>query len=265
MERGDVLMLAGDIVVARALDFDIQRQRYKHYFNDVSEKFDHIYIIAGNHEHYGSHINETDDKLRHFYSHWPNVHYMVNECVELTSEVMLWAGTFWTDYNLASFEAMDAARTGMSDHFEIRKGDGYFMPADALEIHQQAVLDLGSHLAARPDKPFIVMTHHVPFYHCLNLTRWGANNLVNYAFACTDMLDLLFKHSNIVLWHAGHTHDANDRIVESTRVIINPRGYPGENPVFKTVTVDLEQALIDWRHLKDEIETNTVLGVNTNG
>jgi len=45
----------------------------------------------------------------------------------------------------------------------------------------------------------------------------------------------------IAVWCHGHTHAFADKQVNGVRVVCNPRGYPGENPMWKPLTVDLNE------------------------
>ncbi len=44
----------------------------------------------------------------------------------------------------------------------------------------------------------------------------------------------------IAVWHHGHTHYRQHKTVNNVPVIINPRGYPGENPDWKPLRVTIE-------------------------
>lgn len=256
---GGILLLAGDLMMIQAaIDFDIQRHKYNTFFKKVSNQFDRIFVIAGNHEHYYGDINETHDKLREYYQQFGNINYVYNQTFPLdlnkTPGVLIWGGTLWTDYNNSSAVEMMHAKEGMNDHFLIKNGKNIFSPQDALNLHYEAKGELESALAAHKDSKFIVMTHHVPFYNALNLTKWGYENLLNYAFGCTDMLRVLYRNSNIMLWHAGHTHDKNDRWYGSTRMVINPLGYRHENPDFKEVVIDLDELRKDHENRRDDFD-----------
>ncbi|MGH2611831.1 MAG: metallophosphoesterase, partial [Rhabdochlamydiaceae bacterium] len=187
---GGILLLAGDIMMAHALtSLDIPRYKYDKFFRKISQQFNKIYMIAGNHEAYYGHIETFHDILKEYYQQYNNIHYLNNETVPLdsdkTSGVLLWGGTLWTDYNNDSFEAMSWASQNMSDHYLIKNGKNIFSPQDALKLHNEAKNELESSLACHKDNKFIVMTHHVPFYSALNIAKWGENNLLNYAFGCT--------------------------------------------------------------------------------
>src|SRR3546814_5236269 len=56
------------------------------------------------------------------------------------------------------------------------------------------------------------------------------------------MEPLLAKHRDkIAVWHHGHTHATVDVVVDGVRIVTNPRGYPGENPGWKPLTMRSEE------------------------
>ena len=55
--------------------------------------------------------------------------------------------------------------------------------------------------------------------------RWRTSAL-NGAFA-SDLERVIERHQP-QLWIHGHVHDAVDTLLGETRVLANPRGYPGE-------------------------------------
>lgn len=258
---GDVLLLAGDIIIADALKYDIQRHKYKHFFDHVTKLFDRIFIIAGNHEYYHSEIEEGEKALRQFYSNYPKIEFLQNEAREIESGVMLWGGTLWTDYKNHWAEAMLMADQCMNDHWSILRSDHkFFKPKDAYAMHRehrQSLLNhISAHRFANPEARWIVMTHHVPFYEALNTKRWGEDNSLNYAFGCTDMWDAIEAYNNVMLWHSGHTHDANDLFINDTRMIINPLGYRFEKTGFREVQVDLNIIKSEHSARLAALETN---------
>lgn len=76
----------------------------------------------------------------------------------------------------------------------------------------------------------VVITHHAPSFRSVP-DRFKDDEL-SAQFASN--LDDLVRGSGAALWHHGHTHDSREYFIGSTRVICNPRGYPGNdrNPAF---------------------------------
>lgn len=105
-ENADVLVLAGDICVARDLKqrdvygvMESTRSSKLHdFFQNVSEKFKHVVYVAGNHEHYDGDFAKTYTKLKDNLAHLTNLHVLDRECFTL-DDVTFVGGTMWTDMN----------------------------------------------------------------------------------------------------------------------------------------------------------------------
>ena len=86
-------------------------------------------------------------------------------------------------------------------------------------------------LEERLDEPFggttVVITHFAP--HPLSIAPFYANHPANPSF----VLDLEEMMGRAALWIHGHTHTRFDYRVRGTRVVCNPRGYPGEPTDFR--------------------------------
>jgi Icc-related predicted phosphoesterase len=75
----------------------------------------------------------------------------------------------------------------------------------------------------------IVITHHAPSKQSLPVRF--EEDIISAAYA--SRLDNLVDRSQARLWIHGHVHEAQDYVIGRTRVLCNPRGYPGElNPSF---------------------------------
>jgi hypothetical protein len=83
---------------------------------------------------------------------------------------------------------------------------------------------LAERLAEPFDGPTVVLTHHAP------LIRTRPESIVLSALGGAFASDLteLMGGDRVPLWIYGHTHRAADLEHAGTRVLSNPRGYPGE-------------------------------------
>jgi predicted phosphodiesterase len=85
----------------------------------------------------------------------------------------------------------------------------------------------------------IVVTHTAPCMETLN--EAFAGHFSNEWYYNPRMGEVMAKHADkILVWNHGHTHAPQDKIVGGVRVVCNPRGYPGENPGWKPLTVEVE-------------------------
>lgn len=87
-------------------------------------------------------------------------------------------------------------------------------------------------------KKAVVVTHTAPCIETLNPEYAGDYSNVWYHNPHMRNLLAEFKEQ-ILVWCHGHTHAPNEASVEGVRVICNPRGYPGENPNWKPLTVEV--------------------------
>lgn len=82
----------------------------------------------------------------------------------------------------------------------------------------------------------VVVTHTSPCEETLNPAYAGSFS--NEWYWNPLMRPLLEEFSpQIHVWCHGHTHARNEAVVSGTRVVCNPRGYPGENPNWKPLTI----------------------------
>jgi Icc-related predicted phosphoesterase len=136
--------------------------------------------------------------------------------------------TGWTDYSATGnvpIAAWDAQQT-MRDFKKIRTGDyRRVYPNDFSALSQSAKRWIKSKL----DEPFegktVVITHHAPSLASL-LGSPGAGTHLDAADA--NRWEHLMG-PDVSLWVHGHTHHAVDYEIAGTRIISNPRGYPGQN------------------------------------
>jgi len=101
-EQGaDVLILSGDILVEKDLDFKddtasemgFARQRsesWHKFFDEVCERFPHVIYIAGNHEHYHGDYANTIPNLKNKLAHHVNLHILDKETFNKISSFFPW-------------------------------------------------------------------------------------------------------------------------------------------------------------------------------
>ena len=229
---GDILLLVGDICVAAFLGHRTDSVAMKHrevckeFFYTECAKYNQVYYIAGNHEHYNGIFDDTIETLREFLEN-SNVRVLDKELITIDGW-NIYAATMWTDYDKNNPLAKQVAQYGLNDHRTIKKVNGTsinnFSTEDALAEHNLSLKNLDEMLYDWEiiDKPTIVMTHHAPSQ--LSVHERYKGDALNHAFY-SDLSETMFVHPNIKYWFHGHTHDSFDYIVGECRVIANPRGY----------------------------------------
>jgi len=84
----------------------------------------------------------------------------------------------------------------------------------------------------------VVVTHTAPCTETLDPKFEGFFS--NEWYHNPWMRTLLTEFSEqILVWCHGHTHASNEAVVDGVRVVCNPRGYPGENPGWIPVTIEV--------------------------
>jgi hypothetical protein len=136
--------------------------------------------------------------------------------------------TLWTEFKLhgegEAWFARERARRSMNDFVRIRHGRHKFRPEDSVELHETSRTWLVDQFEQPFDGPTVVVTHHLPA--SASIAKRYANDPLKPAFA--SRLEGLIEEYQPALWIHGHTHDACDYELFRTRIVCNPRGYPGE-------------------------------------
>jgi UDP-2,3-diacylglucosamine pyrophosphatase LpxH len=237
LRGGDRLFIAGDLLVA---DF-CRKERtdklarkplkaFQKFIHEECAKYNQVYYIMGNHEHYYGIFDYTAETLREFLV-GTNVTLLDKEWVKLAEGWSLFGGTLWTNYNNRDWFAMHAARDMMNDHTIIKKITpedrvGRFLPADAadeFDATMKAFID-GIYDMERIDDKKIVMTHHAPCGQSVHPRFRGEE--MNHAYF-SELSGEMLDNETIKYWIHGHTHDTFDYRVGECRVLCNPRGYVG--------------------------------------
>lgn len=233
-ENADVLVLAGDICVAKHFhsrpEYNI---KYFNFFKDVSTKFKHVIYVVGNHEHYNHLFNDTVKVLKDNF--WGNIHILDNETFEIDNKTFVGA-TLWTDMNNNDPLTLESAKWGMNDFRIIKYTDGVnyfkFKPEQSVIEHNRS-RDYIKHVIRNCndrdnylERDVIVVTHHAPSPRSSH-PRF-AGDLLNGAFH-SDLEHMMEMADNVKLWIHGHTHDPYDYKIGITNVVCNPRGYPSEH------------------------------------
>jgi predicted phosphodiesterase len=210
----DVVVLAGDIGVGTAGLEWAARQ-----FPGTP-----VIYVPGNHEYYDHSLDLIDDLRASAPGH---IHVLDNDALELGS-VRFLGTTLWTDFLLygegEAWFARQRAKRGMRDFTVIRNGDRRFTPEDSVQLHEASRAWLDSELQSDFNGPTVVVTHHLPAWP--SISKRYVNDPLNPAFASS--LEEIIEQNRPELWIHGHTHVPCDYDLFATRVICNPRGYPGE-------------------------------------
>lgn len=187
-------------------------------------------FVAGNHEFYGYAHAERLERLHGI----PGLRFLEDDTATLVlcghAPIRFIGATLWTDYGRDP-AAADLARRSMNDHYHIKWTKvpyERFLPSHAARLHA----DSRQYIAGALAQPFVgatvVVTHHAP--HAGSIHPRFAGAPINGAYY-SDLTDVITAGAP-ALWVHGHVHNCFDYQVGMTRVLCNPRGYPGENSEF---------------------------------
>ena len=202
----DVIVLAGDLAPCT--------EGLVEHLAEQWASAPHILYVLGNHEFYGTEIDETRAKL-------------ATECVEagihlLDPGMVRIDGTrfigaiLWTDLLL------EGKADEVGAHMRVSREISDFRGAIQ---HQGRDFPTGEsvarHRAERAGERVVVITHHAPSHR--SVRPWYKGDPFNCAFASD--LDRLIGRYQPPLWIHGHMHDPVDEQLGSMRLVANPAGY----------------------------------------
>ncbi len=245
-EGADVLVLAGDIMVAHDLHDHPEpstpykpeiikilgtRQRkameYRDFIKRVSFQYPHVIAIAGNHEFYHGKWIQSIQTLRDEYGKYPNVHFLERDIVTI-DDVTFVGGTLWTDLNHGDPLTLHAIQNMMNDYRMIRHdGKGYtkLRPAHTLSRHIETLQYFKTVIDDRKDQKIVVVSHMAPSSLSIH-ENYKHESIMNGAYY-SDLSEFILDRTQIKTWIHGHVHTVFDYMIGDTRVVCNPRGYVG--------------------------------------
>ena len=212
---GDILILAGDITYRG-------EEYYKHpFFNFVSDNFEKVYMISGNHEFYkGFDLKIQDEpeqtKIRE------NV-YIVNNKSIVIDNVNFIFSTLWAEINpVHSFKIT----TYITDFHLIKYHGNKLTPDNFTKLHKKSLEFLQKAFDNNKSEKMVVVTHHLPADVCM-VDEFRGNSL-NSAFM-TDLHSFVEK-SNADFWIYGHSHrNKTPQTIGKTKLLTNQLGYVAYN------------------------------------
>jgi 3',5'-cyclic AMP phosphodiesterase CpdA len=223
--QADVVVLAGDI------DDGVGGFRWaRETFPDKP-----IVYVAGNHEFYGYNWIQHLETMREAANKY-DIDFLETDGIDLGG-VRFLGCSLWTDFELfgadRKSDAMKAAKASMMDYQYIkltRTAEFYWVtskrliPALTERRHRGSIEWLEDKLKNGGDPAkTVIVTHHAP--HPLSMYPMFAKDLLSASYV-SDLSRLMGKAG---LWIHGHMHNSVDYVVNGTRVVCNPRGYPHKN------------------------------------
>ena len=205
----DVLVLAGDIASGPTNTMEVIK-----FFLD--QGFPEIIYVPGNHEYYGMGFDEFNAKMENKCLEFDNVHFLNPGTVTING-VKFVGATLWTNFGDNPL-SQSAARRGIND-FRMILGFDTNRCVDTYHEHFEYIKQ---QYELRGNNKVVVITHFLPARECI-APRFRGPDLINDYFA-NDLGSYISTMSNTT-WLFGHTHDATDFVLGTTRVVANPHGY----------------------------------------
>ena len=201
----EICILAGDIG-------NPYQPNYDSFMKFISKNFMKSFVIPGNHEYYGSPMEETNLHMDQYFKPFENISLLKDRC-EMYGGYCFVGTTLWSYVTNPKYKINDVYKIPGFDYIQYNR------------LHRESVDFLEDAL----QNDCVVITHHMPSTSLIDTKYLTSMRPYNQWFAC-DM-DRLFA-PNIKAWFYGHTHTPCVTTIKDVPFLCNPIGYPGENKSF---------------------------------
>lgn len=211
--KGDILILAGDIVPLHEFNFSHP------FFSLIADQYDQVFWVPGNHEYYHRDLCEFgssfDIQVR------SNIH-LTNNTVVKYKDISFILSTLWTHLSAENEKIIEQ---GVSDFTCIQKKDKKLKASDYNKLHAESLDFIKRSLTEEVEKT-IVVTHHLPSLMCNYPPH--AKSLINEAF-CVELTGYI-ENCNANFWIYGHSHfNQKPLYIGKTLLLTNQLGYVQSN------------------------------------
>lgn len=203
-----VLALLGDIGNPKS-------NAYKEFLKHASLMFEIVLVVAGNHEYYGSTIDEANNYISQACNEaGQNVHFLNRSFVHFYGIKFIGA-TLWSNITYAASIRLNCFRRIFEnkDHHPYAK----LQMQTYLDLHRA---DLAFIQKEIDDTPCVILTHYAPLLEC-NGCYMDTPQASGFA---TD-LKYLYENRNILAHLYGHTHVNGKWFVNNAIITCNCKGY----------------------------------------
>ncbi len=209
VSKGEILVLAGDIVPFAVM------HKHADFFNYVSDHFEAVYWVPGNHEYYDSDMKGSVGKLLKKISE--NI-FLVNNTSVQVNGVQLIFSTLWSKISVVN--AWEIER-GMSDFHCITYNGEKFSARMYNQLHEESLAFITAELGKGAGKK-IMVTHHIPTF--LHYPPQYKGDVLNEAFA-VELFDLIEASGPDCLIYGHHHTNTPDFKIGKTKMLTNQLGY----------------------------------------
>ena len=182
------LLLCGDIGCPR-------ESSYKNFLLDMSDVFDNVLIVPGNHEYTMYQTpKEGDDRIINICLMRKNLHFLQKKTFKIDDNLNIAGCTFWSP--------------------------------SKFNYHINHKIWLENMIETNPNNDYIVATHHAPLFQCIN-----KKYRTNEHYFASDQSDMIKNNHNLKAWVHGHTHTNKDFMVYGKWILSNQYGSY-DDPLF---------------------------------
>jgi UDP-2,3-diacylglucosamine pyrophosphatase LpxH len=231
LPTADVLILAGDILLARDLENDFPRFESEkvsnQFLHDISKKYNQIIWIPGNHEFYQNTLARTNHDIWNTISR-ERFSISFNEYgIQYVNDIKIIYGTLWTDINKGN-PIDNFSGDVINDYTNIWTQTALLTQEDTKNMHEIQKNHFKKEIKDYFGK-IVCVSHHAP-----STIMLSESNELDYYYACTDMDDIILDNTDkIKFWISGHTHENKEVQMGNTKLVSNCKEYPGHNTNFE--------------------------------
>ncbi|KAJ6254987.1 ser/thr protein phosphatase superfamily [Anaeramoeba flamelloides] len=237
--NADFLALLGDIG-------DPDEESYFNFLTEMSENFQEVFVVSGNHEYYRQKrnnkkkknfdsTNEAIDKICSKIEKG-NVKFLNNISVQVILKnrvVRILGCTLWSHIPENNREII---KLRLTDYRVIYQDDEEKITTKFTQkLHLESVDWIKKNLLLSKtlkEEQVIVLSHHCPTLQKVAkeddllkpIVNAFASDLESF-FAIKNSFFMKKKNTNLKLWACGHTHHCFDFVLKGTRILSNPKGY----------------------------------------
>lgn len=220
--RNYPLIIAGDLGTSKNVPEELLKE--------VSDYFENVIVVLGNHDFYGARIDDVLDNYRELSSKY-GFHFLEDSSVVI-DDVEFIGSVLWTDMNNANVLDVNNAHIHLNDFKHIRDFKNGMWTSRGrtgtlrwLDRNANSREYLNNKCRENSEQKKIVITHHAPHPICVDSKYKGQGS--NYLYHCTDkkIEDLFFDDLGILCWVHGHMHTQNTKELNNIPIFRNARGY----------------------------------------
>ena len=204
-DETQVLILAGDM---GEFPWWLQARQQ---LDMVCRLYPHVIFVAGNHDYYGTTLDDGDVRFRDLEEQIENFHVLEQEVMEIDGVKFAGCSLWFREDPLGHLYEPWMSDFSSIDDF---KPEVFYRNGESKRFLRQI-----------PSDTDVVITHHLPTY--MSVQEEYVDDFCNRFFLCE--IDAIILDRAPKVWIHGHTHFSLDYYLGNTRIVCNPRGYPGEN------------------------------------